>query len=55
MARELAHQLGTPISSLKGWLELMKFPIDYRPGSIDQKSLNDGIEEDLIRLEKITL
>ena len=54
MARELAHQLGTPISSLKGWLELMKFPIDYRPGSIDQKSLNDGIEEDLIRLEKIT-
>ena len=54
MARELAHQLGTPISSLKGWLELMRFPIDYRPGSIDQKSLNDGIEEDLIRLEKIT-
>ena len=54
MARELAHQLGTPISSLKGWLELMKFPIDYRPGSIDQESLNIGIEEDLIRLEKIT-
>ena len=54
MARELAHQLGTPISSLKGWLELMRFPIDYRPGSIDQESLNDGIEEDLIRLEKIT-
>ena len=54
MARELAHQLGTPISSLKGWLELMRFPIDYRPGSIDQKSLNNGIEEDLIRLEKIT-
>lgn len=54
MARELAHQLGTPISSLKGWLELMKLPIDYRPGSIDQESLNMGIEEDLIRLEKIT-
>ena len=54
MARELAHQLGSPISSLKGWLELMRFPIDYRPGSIDQESLNDGIEEDLIRLEKIT-
>lgn len=54
MARELAHQLGTPISSLKGWLELMKFPIDYRPGSIDQHSLNVGIEEDLERLEKIT-
>ncbi len=54
MARELAHQLGTPISSLKGWLELMKFPIDYRPGSVDQEFLNTGIEEDLIRLEKIT-
>jgi signal transduction histidine kinase len=54
MARELAHQLGTPISSLKGWLELMRIPIDYRPGSIDQESLYSGISEDLIRLEKIT-
>src|SRR5690606_13359755 len=25
MAKEAAHQLGTPISSLMGWLELMRF------------------------------
>jgi signal transduction histidine kinase len=26
MARELAHQLGTPISSLQGWLEVLRLP-----------------------------
>jgi signal transduction histidine kinase len=54
MARELAHQLGTPISSLQGWLELMRLPEDERPGSLDQNEVTDGIEEDLIRLERIS-
>ncbi len=24
MAKETAHQLGTPVSSLKGWVEVLK-------------------------------
>lgn len=54
MARELAHQLGTPISSLQGWLELMRLPPEERPGSLDENQVADGIEEDLLRLERIS-
>ncbi len=32
MARELAHQLGTPLSSLQGWLEVLRLPRTERPG-----------------------
>src|SRR6185503_3953404 len=34
MARELAHQLGTPISSLQGWLELLRLPPDELPAQL---------------------
>ena len=54
MARELAHQLGTPISSLQGWLELMRMPAHELPGGVDEKEVSDGIEEDLVRLERIS-
>ena len=55
MARELAHQLGTPISSLKGWLELMSLPERERPQGVEGDTVAVGIEEDLIRLERISL
>ena len=47
MAKETAHQLGTPLSSIAGWLELI---------TLDQ-SLSDSavseIQKDLLRLNKI--
>lgn len=54
MARELAHQLGTPISSLQGWLELMTLPADERPPSLKDGDVAQGMEEDLERLEHIS-
>ncbi len=46
LAKETAHQLGTPTSSLLGWLEYL------RNQSIDQ-SVVDEIESDLTRLTKV--
>jgi len=46
MSKETAHQLGTPISSLMAWLEILK------EDSKDQKFLNE-IESDIQRLETI--
>ncbi len=54
MARELAHQLGTPLSSLQGWLEVLKLPARERPGSLAETDVADAIEEDLERLERIS-
>jgi signal transduction histidine kinase len=50
MARETAHQLGTPISSMLGWVELLK------EQSVDNKIAMDTLldmESDLHRLQKI--
>lgn len=46
MAKETAHQLGTPISSLLGWVELMKFT---PPG----EDALQAMQEDLDRLQKV--
>ncbi|MFQ6092992.1 MAG: sensor histidine kinase [bacterium] len=54
MAKETAHQLGTPISSLMGWLELIKAG-GVKEG-LDQERLREivrEIESDLVRLNKI--
>ena len=48
MARETAHQLGTPISSLMGWLEWLK----KEPNNQD-KIIND-ISIDLERLQQVS-
>jgi signal transduction histidine kinase len=54
MARELAHQLGTPLSSLQGWLEVLRLPRGERPGDLDDTEIAGSIEEDLERLERIS-
>jgi signal transduction histidine kinase len=54
MARELAHQLGTPISSLQGWLEVLRLPPDERPGELGRDEVAGAIQEDLVRLERIS-
>lgn len=62
MARESAHQLGTPISSLYGWIELLKAERTAvvtagaeRSGSreIDPDSALTAMEQDLDRLTKV--
>lgn len=54
MARELAHQLGTPLSSLQGWLEVLKLPHRERPATLADADVAAAIEEDLERLERIS-
>jgi anti-sigma regulatory factor (Ser/Thr protein kinase) len=51
MARETAHQLGTPLSSLMGWMELLKSDIDESRKS----EIIGDMEQDLNRLNKITM
>ncbi len=47
MAKETAHQIGTPLSSLIGWLEIM------RAENVDETTINE-IEKDIQRLQTIT-
>jgi signal transduction histidine kinase len=54
MARELAHQLGTPISSLQGWLEVLRLPPEDRPGDVGESEVAEALGEDLVRLERIS-
>jgi signal transduction histidine kinase len=54
MARELAHQLGTPISSLQGWLEVLRLPPGERPGDVGEAEVAEALAEDLVRLERIS-
>ena len=46
MAKETAHQIGTPLSSLLGWLEIMK------ADNVDETTVNE-VEKDVIRLQTI--
>ena len=47
MAKETAHQIGTPLSSLIGWLEILKME------NVDESTLVE-IEKDITRLQTIT-
>ncbi|MFA5668741.1 MAG: HAMP domain-containing sensor histidine kinase [Balneolaceae bacterium] len=47
MAKEAAHQLGTPISSLYGWIQLMK---DELPDNEFANTITTEIENDVKRL-----
>lgn len=51
MAKETAHQFGTPISSLMGWLEMLK--LNYRdPDKV--LDVAEEIDNDVEKLNKIT-
>ena len=54
MARELAHQLGTPISSLQGWVEVLGLSPAERPGDMRRVEIAMAIGEDLMRLERVS-
>lgn len=50
MSRETAHQLGTPISSLMGWAELLNINYQNEDKVLD---ISDEMRSDLSRLNKI--
>ena len=47
MAKETAHQLGTPISSIKGWLELLKT-------ERDDKLIGEAVREMIYDVDRLT-
>ena len=47
MAKETAHQIGTPLTSLVGWVEILKSE------NVDESTTNE-IEKDIERLQTIT-
>ncbi len=49
LAKETAHQLGTPLSSLMAWLEIMKEDDDMKDKEVTQE-----LEKDIDKLELIT-
>jgi signal transduction histidine kinase len=54
MARESAHQMGTPLSSLAGWVEILRLPADEREGLTSLPAVAAEMEADLDRLEKVS-
>lgn len=50
MAREAAHQLGTPLSSLHGWVELLR---EREEGSLANSSALTHVATDVERLERV--
>jgi len=56
MALETAHQLGTPLSSLMGWVELLRGRMEETPGSVPREELTETLgemERDVDRLNKV--
>jgi signal transduction histidine kinase len=47
MAKETAHQIGTPLSSLMGWIEILR-------GQQTDESILGEMEKDVLRLQTIT-
>lgn len=50
MAKETAHQLGTPVSSLLGWVEVLR---SSDPDEIDLQTISQDMRTDVGRLEKV--
>jgi signal transduction histidine kinase len=54
MARELAHQMGTPLSSLSGWIEVLHLPVDQRAALVSEDHIGSVISADVERLERVS-
>jgi signal transduction histidine kinase len=54
MARESAHQMATPLSSLTGWVEILRLPPDEREEMASLPAVAAEMEADLDRLEKVS-
>lgn len=53
MARESAHQMATPLSSLAGWVEILRLPSGEREDMASLPVVAAEMEADLDRLEKV--
>ena len=49
MAKEAAHQLGTPLSSIIGWVELLRLGAD----AVEPEVVADELERDVDRLRRV--
>ena len=54
MAKEAAHQLGTPISSLMGWVEMLRLNRQEERGAQADDEAFSEIENDIVRLQRVT-
>lgn len=54
MARESAHQMGTPLSSLVGWLEALELRERPGPATPGEPDLVDEMAADVERLQKVS-
>jgi signal transduction histidine kinase len=54
MARELAHQMGTPLTSLRGWHEVLQLPTAERARMVTDTRLARELGADLDRLERVS-
>jgi signal transduction histidine kinase len=50
MAKEAAHQLGTPLSSMMGWIELLRL---HHEGDAQAETVADELEQDVARLRRV--
>lgn len=54
MARESAHQLGTPLSSLAGWVEILRISPGARAEVAADAAIAEELAADVDRLEKVS-
>ncbi len=54
MARETAHQMGTPLSSLSGWVEVLGLPHSEREVFADDAHIATVMAADVERLERVS-
>lgn len=54
MAKETAHQLGTPLSSIMGWIAMIREELTASRGSEKLSMAIDEVETDVDRLSKIS-
>jgi signal transduction histidine kinase len=54
MARELAHQMATPLSSLSGWVEVMQLSAAERDTMVSPERIGQVMQADVERLERVS-
>lgn len=54
MARELAHQMGTPLTSLKGWQEMLRLDHEERAQMASDQRIAREVGADLDRLDRVS-
>jgi len=53
LAKETAHQFGTPLSSLRGWIDIMEMKLQEKGDDAEMISMLENMKIDVNRLSKI--